>query len=89
MCESGLSGWMVRACFQAAMASGVFSTGSKETRLDVSMSRCWTTSSCRTGKIEAHGGGIQLPKIRNSTFDQLSATLQAPVGKVFTYSHPN
>lgn len=25
MCESGLSGWMVRACFQAAMASGVFS----------------------------------------------------------------
>lgn len=25
MCESGLSGWMVKACFQAAMAAAVFS----------------------------------------------------------------
>jgi hypothetical protein len=27
MCESGLSGWISRACFHAVMADGVFSAG--------------------------------------------------------------
>ena len=56
MCESGLSGWMVKACFHAAIAAAVFSSR---------VAHLYVSSDKRTqrtiGDETTHGDGIQLP----------------------------